>query len=69
MERCSVGLMRPTRLPLHVLSHADVDAAADKAVSLGGSIFVPSADIPDIGRFAGLMDPHGAMFFIFKPVA
>jgi predicted enzyme related to lactoylglutathione lyase len=32
-------------------------------------MFVPSADIPDIGRFAGLMDPHGAMFFIFKPVA
>ena len=35
----------------------DVDAAAQNAESLGGSIVVPPADIPEIGRFAGLKDP------------
>lgn len=35
----------------------DVDAAAQKVESLGGSIVVPPADIPEIGRFAGLKDP------------
>ena len=45
----------------------DVDASTSKVESLGGSIMVPPADIPDIGRFAGLKDPQGAVFFIFKP--
>jgi predicted enzyme related to lactoylglutathione lyase len=45
----------------------DVDASANKAESLGGSIMVPPADIPEIGRFAGLNDPQGAVFFIFRP--
>ena len=45
----------------------DVDAAADKAASLGGSIEAPPADIPGIGRFAGLKDPQRAMFFMFQP--
>jgi hypothetical protein len=44
----------------------DGDAAATKVESLGGSVEVPPADIPEIGRFAGLKDPQGAMFFIFK---
>ena len=45
----------------------DVDSAASKVESLGGSIMVPPADIPYIGRFAGLKDPQGSVFFIFKP--
>ena len=45
----------------------DVDNAASKVESLGGSIMVPPTDIPYIGRFAGLKDPQGAVFFIFKP--
>ena len=44
----------------------DVDAAATKVESPGGSVEGPPADIPEIGRFAGLKDPQGAMFFIFK---
>jgi predicted enzyme related to lactoylglutathione lyase len=45
----------------------DVDAASKKVESLGGLIVVPPSDIPGIGRFSGLKDPQGAMFFIFKP--
>ena len=44
----------------------DVDAAATKVESPDGSVEVPSAAIPEIGRFAGLKDPQGAMLFIFK---
>ena len=56
-------------VPLHRMVYYgvdDVDAAATKVESPGGSVEVPSADIPEIGRFAGLKDPQGAMFFIFK---
>lgn len=45
----------------------DVDASAGKAESLGGSVMVPPADIPEVGRFAGLQDPQGAVFFVFQP--
>jgi uncharacterized protein len=45
----------------------DVDATAEKAVALGGSVRVPPTDIPDVGRFAVLADPQGAVFSIMKP--
>ncbi len=45
----------------------DADATAKKAETLGGSIIMPPMDIPEIGRFAGLQDPQGAMFSIFQP--
>jgi uncharacterized protein len=44
----------------------DVDAAAQKAVGLGGSIFQAAQDIPGIGRFAMIADPSGAPFILFK---
>ena len=45
----------------------DVDAAVEKAKSLGGNVLVPPQDIPEIGRFAVLQDPQTAVFAIFKP--
>ena len=44
----------------------DVDDTAAKVESPGDSVEVPLADILGIDRFAGLKDPQGAMFFIFK---
>ncbi|HEY4375901.1 MAG TPA: VOC family protein, partial [Acidimicrobiales bacterium] len=41
----------------------DCDASVAKAVELGGSAMFPPMDIP-IGRFAGLVDPQGAMFAV-----
>ena len=46
----------------------DCDAAADKARSLGGSVMRPPSDIPGIGRFAIIADPHGAVTAIMKPI-
>jgi predicted enzyme related to lactoylglutathione lyase len=45
----------------------DVDATASKAASLGGTVVVPPADIPEVGRFAVLKDPQGATFGLYKP--
>lgn len=39
---------------------ADTDATAEKVQELGGSIFVPPTDIPDVGRFTVTADPTGA---------
>jgi predicted enzyme related to lactoylglutathione lyase len=45
----------------------DVDATAAKAAKAGGKTIVPPGDIPDMGRFAVLADPQGAVFAIFRP--
>ena len=43
----------------------DVDAMANKAQQLGGTICVPPTDIP-VGRFSVLQDPTGAVISIYK---
>jgi uncharacterized protein len=45
---------------------ADVDAAAVKLQAAGGSIHRQPQDIPNVGRFAVVADPQGAMFNLFK---
>jgi predicted enzyme related to lactoylglutathione lyase len=67
------GIMRsqppqPTLWVPYVLV-ADTDALAAKAQGLGAKIVVPPADIPNMGRFAILIDPSGATIAIFKPAA
>lgn len=44
----------------------DCDATADKAKSLGAQVYVKPTDIPNVGRFAVIGDPQGAMFDIIK---
>ena len=45
----------------------DCDEAADKIRRLGGSVLRAPDDIPDIGRFAVVADPDGAVFEIMTP--
>lgn len=45
---------------------ADVDAQAERIAKAGGAIHKPPTDIPGVGRFAVVADPHGASFCIFK---
>ncbi len=40
----------------------DADANTKLAVELGGTIFIPPTDIPNVGRFAGLISPQGVRF-------
>ncbi|MBK6016426.1 VOC family protein [Streptomyces sp. MBT53] len=45
----------------------DVDATIDSARSNGGSVLMPAADVPEVGRIAWLADPFGAAFALLKP--
>jgi predicted enzyme related to lactoylglutathione lyase len=44
------------------------DASAEKAKALGGHVLNPPTDIPTVGRFAVIGDPHGAVTAIMKPI-
>ncbi|MBV9567315.1 MAG: VOC family protein [Hyphomicrobiales bacterium] len=44
----------------------DVDRHADKMKKAGGAIHRAPADIPNVGRFAVVADPQGAVFMLFK---
>lgn len=53
--------------PPHFMNYIavdDVDATSSKAFDLGGTIVVPPTDIPNIGRFAVIKDPTGAIFSV-----
>jgi predicted enzyme related to lactoylglutathione lyase len=45
----------------------DVDATAQQAKSLGGTVLREPSDIPKIGRWALIQDPQGAVFAAFTP--
>ena len=44
----------------------DTDAIVAKAKELGANVLAEPMDIPDVGRFAALMDPQGAAFSVIK---
>jgi uncharacterized protein len=67
------GMMQITpdmgNVPSHWLSYfgvTDPDATAAKATQLGGTLLIPPADIPNVGRFSVIKDPQGAAFGIIR---
>jgi uncharacterized protein len=44
----------------------DVDASAKKLTDAGGHVMKAPADIPQVGRFAVVRDPYGAVFMLFR---
>jgi predicted enzyme related to lactoylglutathione lyase len=44
----------------------DVDATAEQAKALGGKVVHGPVDIPNVGRFAVLIDPQGASINIVR---
>lgn len=44
----------------------DVDAAAERAASLGGTVTVPPTDIPTVGRYGVFTDPEGATLGVLQ---
>ena len=46
-----------------------VDGAASRATAAGGKVLVPPTYVPGVGRFAGLMDPWGAVLMPFVPAS
>ncbi|MDQ0989317.1 VOC family protein [Streptomyces sp. V3I7] len=46
---------------------ADADATVEAAQRSGGTVLMPAADVPDVGRIAWLADPGGAAFAVLQP--
>ncbi len=44
----------------------DVDAAVDRLTQLGGAVYLPPTDVPNISRFAVVADPQMAAFALVK---
>ena len=72
-ERMNAGMMAITKemgdVPPHWLvdfAIADVDAGTKQVKALGGNVIMPPTDIEQVGRFAVVQDPQGAMFSIIK---
>jgi hypothetical protein len=60
--------MGPPGTPPHWMGSVgvpNVDDAAMQAESLGGRVLVPPTDIPDIGRYAVIADPQGAVIGLY----
>ena len=48
------------------ISVDDVDAYARRVTAAGGAVHRAPEDIPGVGRFAVVADPHGAGFILFR---
>jgi predicted enzyme related to lactoylglutathione lyase len=44
----------------------DVDAATDRLTHLGGTVYVPPTDVPDVSRFSVVADPQMATLALVK---
>jgi len=44
----------------------NADATATLAAELGGKVFIPPRDIPNVGRFCGLISPQGVRFYAIR---
>lgn len=45
----------------------DLDASLAKTQELGGKVLMPAQEVPTVGRFALITDPHGAAIMLFLP--
>ena len=45
---------------------SNVDETAKTAKELGGTLYVPPMDIPEIGRFCGIISPQGVRFLAIQ---
>lgn len=46
----------------------DVDATVAELKTRGGGVILPPHDFPGVGRFAMVTDPHGALFYVMRPI-
>lgn len=48
------------------VSVESADSAAEKAAALGGQILVDPTDVGTLGRLAGILDPTGAVIYVWE---
>jgi hypothetical protein len=73
-DKSAGGLMKtPPGVPhpfwLVYVAVPDADAAVEKAKKLGATITSPAMDIPNVGRFATLLDPQHAGIAVLAPAS
>jgi hypothetical protein len=51
---------------VNYISVEHLEATVEKAVSLGATVIMPSMDVMDSGRMAGIMDPTGAAIMFWE---
>ncbi len=66
------GMMRnpAPNAPSHWLAYVnvdDIDAATDKARSLGANVLQPKTEVPNAGWFTVIADPTGAPLGLWQP--
>ncbi|MFL5493547.1 MAG: VOC family protein [Gemmatimonadales bacterium] len=63
-----IDIMDGSAMPHWLLyfSVDDCETASANAVSLGGKVVQPPTDVPEVGRFAILQDPQGAVFAVVR---
>ncbi len=64
-----VGVPEESGIPTHWIGYVaveDCDAAVKRTVDLGGNCLVPAIDVPQVGRFAIVQDPQGAVLKPFR---
>lgn len=60
----------PEGTPSHWVGNVQVESAdgtAEKAKAGGGRVIVDPMDIPEVGRYAVIADPQGAVVAVFQP--
>jgi predicted enzyme related to lactoylglutathione lyase len=58
--------------PPHWLVHIgtpDIESTVENAKRLGGRVITEISDIPEVGRYAVLADPQGAVFGVYQPAS
>jgi uncharacterized protein len=65
MMKSPPGVPHSFWIPYVAVEHAD--RASELAAKLGGQVTVPPTDIPNVGRFAILLDTQGAALGILQP--
>lgn len=59
------GIVQEPGVPPHWIAYVsvdDLDATLARVPALGGNVCVPATPIPNVGRFAVVADPEGAVF-------
>ncbi len=52
---------------LGYIAVADLDASLAALTGAGGALHMPPTEVPDVGRFAMVVDPQGAGFYLMTP--
>ncbi len=66
----SIAMKIPDDIPSHWMTYIgvdDIDAVVTAVEASGGTVKNPPFDVPNVGKFAIIADPSGAVFGFIQP--